>query len=325
MKIKEGSLGMKEKIDPELLAILSTSEWNAIDYANLIVDNPAQIRKEEKDLSLKEIPLIAPTQLEVNDIWIPSSDKLRNIRLRTYRPKEKADLPVLLYFHGGAFIFGTPEQYDFIFFRLALDVGMLIVSVDYRLAPENPFPAGMDDGYDTLLWLSEKADQIGGNCGNILIGGSSAGATIASSITHMARDRKEVDIKHQYLLYPPTCHRLRTLSMHELANAPMQTRQSAAWMWKHYLQDKIDSPPRYAVPMWENNFENLPKATIIVCELDPLKDEGKKYAQKLKQANVSVNLLEIPGAVHAFDFFPCSLSDSFYEKQIELFKHIVHQ
>lgn len=312
-------------IDNELWQAVLNSPFNAIDYENLLANDPAKIRAEEMALSLNEEPLDIPKQLDVENIEIPSFDRSREIRLRIYRPKGKQDLPVLLYFHGGAFIYGTPEQYDFIFFRLALDVGMLIVSVDYRLAPENPFPAGMEDGYDALLWLSEYAEHIGGNKNNLLIGGSSAGATITASITHLARDRKEVNIRHQYLLYPPTSHLLKTASMNELANAPMQTRTSAEWMWKHYLQDKINLPPKYAVPLLGDNFKNLPDATIIVCELDPLKDEGKLYAQKLQEANVSVNLLEIPGAVHAFDFFPCSLSDSFYGKQVELFKRILNQ
>lgn len=314
-----------EKIDIELWAAISSSRFSAIDYENLLANDPVKIREEETALSLNEKSFDIPKDLDVENIEIPSFDKKREIRLRIYRPKGKQGLPVLLYFHGGAFIFGTPEQYDFIFFRLALDVNMLIVSVDYRLAPENPFPAGMEDGYDTLLWLSKYANHIGGNKCNILIGGSSAGATIAASITHMARDRMEVDIQHQYLLYPPTSHLLTAQSMNELAQAPMQTRTSAKWMWKHYLGDKIAQPPQYAVPLLEDNFKNLPNTTIIVCELDPLKDEGKLYAQRLKEANVSVNLLEIQRAVHTFDFFACPISDNFYTQQIALFKQILNQ
>lgn len=312
-------------IDSELFEVLSKSAYNQIDYENLLVNNPAKIREEEMNLSLGEAPLDIPSLLDVKNIEIPSCDKSRKTKLRIYRPKEKQELPVLLYFHGGAFIYGTPEQYDFIFFRLALDVGIVIVSVDYRLAPENPFPAGMEDGYEALLWLSEYAHEIGGDKKNILVGGSSAGATIAASIALLARDREKVEIRHQYLLYPPMDHLLETNSMYDLANAPMQTRKSAEWMWKHYLQQKISNPPKYAVPLLEENFHSLPSATIVVCEFDPLKDEGKIYAQKLQEASVSVNLLEIQGAVHAFDFFPCSLSENFYLKQVDIFKQILNQ
>ena len=314
-----------KNVDPALLKAIYKSPYSQIDYENLLADNPAGIRKEEMDLSLKEEPLDAPEQLDVEDIFIPSSDKSRKIRLRIYRPKGKQDLPILLYFHGGAFIYGTPEQYDFIFFRLALAIDLLIVSVDYRLAPEHPFPAGMEDGYAALLWLSGYAGQIAGNKDNILISGSSAGATVAASITQLARDRREVKIRHQYLLYPPMSQLLQTSSMNKLANAPMQTKKAAEWMWTHYLQHKITQPPKYAVPLLAENFNDLPNATVIVCELDPLKDEGKIYAQELQKAGVPVELLEIKGAVHAFDFFSCSLSANFYAQQIELFKKILKQ
>lgn len=314
-----------ENIDKELWETVTSSPFNNIDYENLLANDPVKIRKEEMDLSLIDESLNIPQQLDVENIYIPSSDKSRKIRLRIYKPKEKRKLPILLYFHGGAFIYGTPEQYDFIFFKLSLDINALIVSVDYRLAPEHPFPAAMKDGYDALLWLSEYGNNLSGNKNNILIGGSSAGATIASSISHLARDNQNVKIQHQYLLYPPVDNRLKTSSMKELANAPMQTRTSAKWMWKHYLKQNIKKPLKYAVPLLEKNFTNLPPATIVVCEFDPLKDEGKNYALKLQEAGVSINLLEIKGAVHAFDFFSCKLSNDFYKKQVELFNTILNE
>ncbi|SIT19217.1 acetyl esterase [Chryseobacterium ureilyticum] len=316
---------MTEKIDPELWQSIINSPYNQINYENLLIHDPSKIREEEMNVSLKEDPLPIPTLLSVENIHIPSSDPLRNIRLRIYKPKGQNDLPILLYFHGGAFIYGTPEQYDFIFFRLALDVNMMIVSVDYRLAPKHPFPAAIEDGYDALLWLSENANQLHGNKNNIMIGGSSAGATIAASITHWIRDTKSVEIQHQYLLYPPMDHHLITSSMNKLANAPMQTKVSAQWMWKHYLNNQLEQPPQYSVPLMEKNFNNLPDATIIVCEFDPLKDEGKAYAKRLQQAGTPTHLIEIENSVHTFDFFSCSLSERFYTKQVELFKHILNK
>lgn len=313
-----------EKIDKDLLKAILESPFNQIDYENLLENDPVKIRNEEILVTLKEEPFVIPEQVHVEDIEIPSSDLSRKIRLRTYKPKGKQNLPVLLYFHGGAFIYGTPEQYDFIFFRLVQDMDILIVSVDYRLAPEHPFPAAIEDGYDALLWLSKHVNQIGGNNNTILIGGSSAGGTIAASITHLARDKKEVAIRHQYLLYPPMSSLLETSSMNELANASMQTKNAARWMWKHYLQDYITESPKYAVPLLEENCSNLPNATIIVCELDPLKDEAKMYGQKLKDAGIAVNLVEIKGAVHAFDFFPSLASDTFYNQQIKLLKQILN-
>ncbi len=315
---------MLEKIDPDLWEAIVNDPYHKINYENLLIHNPAEIRKEEMNISLQTEPPLLPELLSVENIYIPSSDHSENIRLRVYKPKGKEYLPVFLYFHGGAFIYGTPEQYDFLFFKLAIDSKAVIVSVDYRLAPEHPFPAGMKDGYDALLWLADFADQIGGDKHFIMIGGSSAGATIAASITHLARDQGKIHIQHQYLLYPPMSTHLETSSMHELANAPMQTRKAAEWMWKHYLQHSLTLPPPYSVPLLAKKFNDLPPATLIVCEADPLKDEGREYAQHLKKAGVEVNLLEIKGAVHAFDFFPCPLSDAFYTKQVELFNQILY-
>lgn len=316
---------MEKKIDAELLKAITDSPFNQIDYEYLLAHHPEKIREEEMNIMIKEESLPIPLPLCVENIHIPSSELQRDIRLRVYRPKGKQNLPVLLYFHGGAFIYGTPEQYDFIFFRLALDINTVIVSVDYRLAPEHPFPAAMEDGYKALQWLSESADHIDGDKNRIIIGGSSAGATIAASVAHYVRDKKEINILHQYLIYPPTDHLLRTSSMNELANAPMQTKKAAEWMWKHYLRHQMIHPPQYSVPLHEKDFKNLPDTTIIVCELDPLKDEGKEYAEKLKNAGVSVTLLEIKGAVHAFDFFPCKLAETFYNQQVKLFKSILTQ
>lgn len=311
-------------IDQELLAVISRSAYGEIDYETLLQHNPQKIREQEMRVSLLEADTIIPPQLDIQNRYIPSSDKGRNIRLRTYRSKEKSNLPILLYFHGGAFIYGTPEQYDFIFFRLASDLDLMIVSVDYRLAPEHPFPAAMEDGYDSLKWLVHHASQLGGDPNRVLIGGSSAGATIAASITHLARDKQEIKIRHQLLLYPAMSHLLNTASMESLADAPMQTKNAAKWMWKHYLPD-MDQRPAYAVPLLEENFNQLPDATVVVCEFDPLKDEGKMYAEKLRQAAVSTELIEIQGAVHAFDFFESSLSDAFYDRLLNVLTKTVNQ
>jgi len=311
-------------IDQELLAAISRSAYGEIDYETLLQHNPQKIREQEMRVSLLEADAIIPPQLDIQNRYIPSSDKGRNIRLRTYRSKEKSNLPILLYFHGGAFIYGTPEQYDFIFFRLASDLDLMIVSVDYRLAPEHPFPAAMEDGYDSLKWLVHHASQLGGDPNRVLIGGSSAGATIAASITHLARDKQEIKIRHQLLLYPAMSHLLNTASMESLADAPMQTKNAAKWMWKHYLPH-MDQRPAYAVPLLEENFNQLPDATVVVCEFDPLKDEGKMYAEKLRQAAVSTELIEIQGAVHAFDSFESALSEAFYDRLLNVLKKTVNQ
>lgn len=310
------------RIDKELREVMSRSEWLKIPYDELLEHQPALIREKELALFRSEEPLSIPDTLTVENIIIDVEKS--PLRLRIYRPKDKSNLPVLLYFHGGAFIFGTPEQYDSIFYRLSLDIDVVIVSVDYSLAPENPFPTAIHEGYTALNWINANHKTIGADNNKIMIGGSSAGGTIALSITHMARDRGENNIIFQYLLYPPTDDRLITNSMNEFAHAPMQTRRSAQLMWQHYLGDNTSrNTLNYAVPLKQRNFHGLPPACIIVCEIDPLKDEAIAYANLLKNCQVEVQLIEIKGAVHAFDFFPCALSTEFYYKQMLILKKAI--
>jgi len=142
---------IQQDIPIELVQAIQESPYNQIDYDYLLAHNPPQIRIEERQIAETEAPLPIPDQLTVQNINIPSSDAHRTIRLRTYQPKNQENRPILLYFHGGAFIYGTPEQYDFIFYDLAVTLHLVIVSVDYRLAPEHPFPAALEDGNDALL------------------------------------------------------------------------------------------------------------------------------------------------------------------------------
>ncbi|MDR0224365.1 MAG: alpha/beta hydrolase [Myroides odoratus] len=313
---------IQQDISIELQQAINESPYNQIDYDYLLAHNPAQIRIEEQQLADTEEPLAIPEGLVVENLEIPSRELHRTIRLRTYRPLGQSNLPVLMYFHGGAFIYGTPEQYDFIFYPMAIALNISIVSVDYRLAPEHPFPAALEDAYDALLWVAQEADQLGGNKENISISGSSAGGTIAASLAHMARDKQEVILQHQYLLYPPMDHRLLTPSMQTLADAPMQTKAAAAFMWKYYLAPHHETPLPYAVPYLQSNFADLPPTTLIVAEFDPLKDEAKQYVDKLKEAQVPTTFFEVKGATHVFDFFPTVMARDFWQEQLTYLKTI---
>ncbi|WP_010250322.1 alpha/beta hydrolase [Myroides injenensis] len=310
------------KIDRELATAITQSNWDDIDYDYSLQNNPTLIRTKEQQLAQDHQESSLPSEMEIKNIFIPSRDSDRKIRLRSYRPNNQEDLPIFLYFHGGAFIFGTPEQYDTILANLALDANILIVSVDYRLAPEHPFPAAVYDGYDSLEWLSLYANKIGGQNNKIIIGGSSAGGTIAASITQY---NKKINIVHQFLLYPAMNSLLTSDSMQLFANAPMQTKTSAYWMWHHYLQGNLTTPPPFAVPSTTKDLTNLPSATIITAEYDPLRDEAHEYSILLKNSHVDVNYLCIKGAVHAFDFFTSSLSTQFHYLQVNLLKNIIQE
>ncbi|MGG5505536.1 MULTISPECIES: alpha/beta hydrolase [unclassified Myroides] len=311
-----------QDIPLELIQAINESPYSEIDYDYLLAFNPTQIRLEEQKIAKTEEPLPIPVGLTVANIEIPSRHVERNIRLRTYCPTDQTELPVLLYFHGGAFIYGTPEQYDFIFYELASALQLIVVSVDYRLAPEHPFPAALHDGYDALRWLSTQAHTLGGNNNNLSVGGSSAGGTIAASLAQYTLDQKEITIRHQYLIYPPLDHRLQTSSMELLGDAPMQSKRAATWMWHHYLGENRSAPLPYAVPALQGDLSQLPPTTIVVAEFDPLKDEALQYGQRLQRAKISTTIFEVKGATHVFDFFPIQMAREFWQTQITYLKTI---
>ena len=310
-----------ERINKDLADAMAKSPWSKICYEELLGSYPEGIREVEARLSAEEGELKIPEGISVENIMVPGCNGSPAVRLRVYKPKDAKELPVMLYFHGGAFIFGTPERLDFIFYRLALEIQYVIVSVDYRLAPESPFPAAVNDGYAALLWIENNAEKINADKEKIIVGGSSTGGTLAIAMTHMARNLQGPAVQFQFLLYPATDDRLNTHSMDALANAPMQTKASAEYMWNIYL-GASQTVSTYASPMRATSFAALPPAYMAVCELDPLRDEGIAYAQRLMHANVPVELHVIPGAVHAFDFIPCLLTKRFYQTQVRVLQGI---
>ncbi len=312
-----------DRINPELAESLKNNPWLEIPYATLLENNPQQIRTVEARLAEQETKPVLPEGLIVENIFIPGLIAAAPpVRLRVYRQKESLNNPVLLYFHGGGFIFGNPEQSDELFYQLATDSGYTVVSVAYRLAPESPYPAAIEDGYAALLWLSSQGQQIAIDPNKIIVGGRSAGGALATAITHMARDKQGPKINFQILSYPVTDYSCSTPSMLEFKASPIWDYASAVSSWKLYLEDHTLPVSPYASPLSATDFSNLPPAFIMACELDPLRDEAIDYAQKLMQAGVAVELQVIPGAIHVFDVFPATLSENYYQTQLRILASI---
>lgn len=309
-------------IDKQLLKALQASAWTKIPYESLLETNPQQIRIEESNLMKQEGVLEVPNTIEVFNKEIKSVDKKESISIRIYKPKVAVNLPVVLFFHGGAFIFGSPEQYDFQMYPLVEEANIIVVSVDYRLAPEHPYPAALEDAVSALQWVYKQAQSIGWNSDNITLMGSSAGGTIALSLLHLNRDLYHIPIRGAFVMYPPTSDKLNTLSMRTYADAPMQTYKSARYMWKHYLSRTSDKWNEYAVPNQMIDFWLLPKITLILAEYDPLIDEAKQYADLVQARGGGVDIWEIKGAVHTFDFFECELTTNFTRDKIAYFKKL---
>ncbi len=219
--------------------------------------------------------------------------------VRVVWPRERGDLPCLVYFHGGGWTFCSIETHDATCRKLANGAGCVVVSVEYRLAPEHPFPAAAEDAFAATRWVAGHADALGIDPQRVAVGGDSAGGNLAAVVALMARDRGELKLCHQLLVYPITDHDFETVSYRENAAGPLLTRSMMQSFWDFYVPDGNRSNP-YVSPLRAQSLAELPPATVITAEYDPLRDEGEAYALRLREAGVAVNASRYDGMIHGF-------------------------
>ncbi|RXM51544.1 MULTISPECIES: alpha/beta hydrolase [unclassified Chryseobacterium] len=302
------------RINKELRASMESVPYSLELDENLFLNAPEEVQKERMEF-IKNHPVQQPDHIKVKDIFISSSVDDEKIRLHIYQPEKFDRNKTLVYFHGGGYVFGLPEQVDIQMFEIADRLKATIISVDYRLAPQHPFPVPVLDGFDALKWVIDNGGtQLGIVPENLTISGASAGGHLAASVTQMAVDQNINNIKHQFLLYPVIHNGLNSPSMQEFTDSPLWNRRYAEIAWQHFLgKENKDKSVTYSDLTHYRNFARLPQTTIVACELDPLRDEGIEYSQLLYQAGVATELWVIPGAVHVFDLFECPLTDEYKE------------
>jgi len=224
------------------------------------------------------------------------------VRVRLYIDGvDPAPRPALLYMHGGGFVTCSIDTHDGYCRQLAAETGMAVVSVDYRLAPEYPFPIPFDDCRDALLWTSgPEAAAKGIDTAWIAVAGDSAGGAIAAALCLWARDRSEPAIAHQLLIYPVINNDFTTASYHDNGIDYFLTREAMRWFWTQYLGDCDAPADALAAPGRAADLAGLPPATVITAGYDPLRDEGAAYAERLAQAGVEVAYRDFPGTFHGF-------------------------
>lgn len=225
-----------------------------------------------------------------------------DIEVTIYEPQNiKTNAPCIINFHGGAFIFREFGHKHKIAMQYAHEVPCKVVFVHYRLAPEYPFPVGVEDCYASLLWVHSNSKELGINHNKIAVAGDSAGGDLAAAVTHMAKDRNGPKICFQMLVYPVLDSSQSTKSIKELSDGPAWNSNLNRQMWEYYLKDGDKGMLKYASPTSSKSFEGLPPAYIETEEFDCLRDEGNIYAEKLKKAGVDVCLNELKGTFHGFD------------------------
>ena len=250
--------------------------------------------------ALIEANLISPPAIyRVEDRHIAGADG--QIAARVYTPEGSPPMGVLVYFHGGGWVLGDLESHDHVCRALANGAGCVVVSIDYRLAPEHVFPAGAEDCYAATKWVSENAAALGADASRMAVGGDSAGGNLAAVVSMMARDRGGPAITFQLLLYPVTDCALDTPSQKEFAaDGYALSRADMEWFWKNYLDPSAEKNNPYACPLRAKNLKGLPPALVLTASHDPLRDEGERFAERLITAGVKVTCTRYEGVTHAF-------------------------
>jgi len=223
-----------------------------------------------------------------------------SIPLRIYTPSRDGSLPVVVYFHGGGWVIGDIESHDRTCRALANRSGCVVVSVDYRLAPEHKFPAAAEDAYAATVWVAEHAGALDADGGRLAVAGDSAGGNLAAVVSLLARERGGPRIAFQLLIYPVTDFNLDTVSYLENGVGYSLTRDGMLWFWRHYLNDEAEGRHYMASPLQAESLTGLPPAHVITAEFDPLRDEGEAYAGRLQAAGVPVVCSRYDGMIHGF-------------------------
>ena len=227
-----------------------------------------------------------------------------SLSIRIYEPGGEGPHPVMVYFHGGGWVRGDLDTHDELCRDLTRRVGCLTLAVDYRRAPEHPFPAAAVDAHGAFEWAANNVESLGGDPERIAVAGDSAGGNLAAVTALMARDRNGPAPVRQVLFYPVTNHAFDTDSYREHAADPVLSRAAMEWYWDQYLDRPLDGRHPYASPLSVRDLSGIAPATVITAGVDPLRDDGRTYANRLADAGVSVSYSEYDDVFHAFISFP---------------------
>jgi acetyl esterase len=222
------------------------------------------------------------------------------VPVRVYRPSPDPDLPVIVFFHGGGWTIGTVEQYDAVTRQLANATDAIVVSVDYRLAPEHPFPAAVDDSWRALNWVAKNAASFGGDASRLAVMGDSAGGNLAAVCALLARDADAPQLSRQVLLYPVVDHDFDTSSYRENGEGHFLTEADMRWFFACYTGAGDVRTDWRVSPLRAPDLTGVAPAIVITCEYDPLRDEGRAFAQELERVGVPVVRHEYDGMIHGF-------------------------
>lgn len=283
---------MESRIDKELV-----DHFKKLTPMDLSEDKLPTIRAASKML-MKPYIDDAITQSEFDTCHADGT----KIRIKVYAPVGQTEtLPVVLFIHGGGYVFGSIEANDAKCAQYVKGANCVVVSVDYRLAPEDPYPAAIEDCYLALQWIVANQSQLNIDETRLAVVGGSTGGGLTAALTLLARDRKGPAIKFQMPLFPMLDDRCTTFSSKEITNKRVWSREHNQFAWSMYLRGVEGETPKYAAPLRETDFRNLPPTYTMVGSLDPFRDETMQYVKVLTDAGVPIEFHLYPGGYHEFE------------------------
>ncbi len=286
-------------LDPDAQKMLDIARAAGRPPVENLTPDEARTMMRAARAALKQV---SPELPEVRDLTAPGPHGV--IPLRLYRNRsagEQASQPVLVFFHGGGWVFGDIETHDILCRHLAKAADCTVISVDYRLAPEHKFPAAYDDSRAATLWVAENAAKLGIDRNRIAVGGDSAGGNLATTVALMAaHSGLNPPLMFQVLIYPAVDMGFAHPSYTQMGEGYTLTAAGMRWFRDHYLRSEADIADWRASPLRAKDLSRLPPALVITAGHDPLCDEGVDYARKLEQAGVPVTYRHFPGQMHGF-------------------------
>lgn len=281
-------------LHPQAAAFLAV--WNRVNTAPLET-TPVEVTRKSLMAGigpLKDCPELA--RIETLSIDGPDGP----LRIRIYQPHGGTPQPVCLYFHGGGWVLNSIDTHDDLARRLADAGGCIVISVDYRLAPEHKYPSAVKDAWSALEWTVRQGGKYGMDASRIAVCGDSAGANLAAVLCLLTRDRNGPPIRSQVLAYPITDCDFERFSYQTNAEGYFLTRSQMQWFWEQYVSTPQQMREPYASPLLADSLAGLPPAVVLTAEYDPLRDEGEAYGTALAAAGIPATLVRYPGMIHGF-------------------------
>jgi acetyl esterase/lipase len=310
-------------IDPEIAPIVAACPTLTVaNYSDLL-----RAREEYHSTIGKMISAAPDPRVSVNDVVTPQRGQHPAVRLRIFRPADVAGMmPAIFWTQGGGYVMTSPDLDDAICQELAINHSCVVISVEWRRAPEHPFPAASEDCYTGLSWLVRQAADLGIDAQRVVIAGSSSGGGSTASLALLVRDRREFGIAHQMLIYPMLDDRNDTPSAHLVTDARVWNRTKNEFAWRAFLGDTYgtDNISPYAVPSRMESLKGSIPASILTAELDLFRDENILYAMRLMADGVPTELYVYPRVPHGFDRLApkAAVSQQFFGDQNAILRRI---